>query len=194
MRRILAFMAGCLALAGCVSTAPAPVPRAPGGWESRMAELQRAASWRLDGRAAVVYGDQGWQASLDWRQEGAASEVRLTGPFGLGALQIRRGPDGLSLNGADPNAAGLGEQQAKQGLDQPLDDLRYWLLGVPNPGSEFTLSRNDQDRAHELLQDGWRVDYDRYESRAGDLLPARIALSRVGVRVRIAVDQWRGVP
>ncbi len=194
MGRILAFMAACLALAGCVSRPPVSPAPAPELWAARVAALQGAAGWRLDGRAAVAFGNQGWQAGLDWRQERAESDLRLAGPFGMGALQIHRGPGGLSLNGADPKAAGLEQLQEKLGFDLPIDDLRYWLLGVPKPGIDSTVERNGQDRARQLLQDGWRVDYDNYRRQGADLLPARIELSREGVRVRIAVDHWQGLP
>jgi outer membrane biogenesis lipoprotein LolB len=52
------------------------------------------------------------------------------------------------------------------------------------------LTRNDQDRARQLTQSGWTVDYDRYSPAGADLLPAHLVLSREGVRVRIAVDHW----
>jgi outer membrane lipoprotein LolB len=158
-----------------------------------MAQLQQASGWRLDGRAAAAVGTQGWQASLDWRQDGLLAEVHLAGPFGLGALVIKQGPDGLSLNGAPPSDAVLEQVKDRLGFDPPLQALRFWLLGVPEPGAAFELTRNAQDRAQQLIQAGWTLNYDRYLPVNGDLLPTRVVLTLEGIRVRIAVDHWEGV-
>jgi outer membrane lipoprotein LolB len=155
-----------------------------------VSELQNAGDWQLDGRAAVALGTQGWQATLNWRQADDISEAHLAGPFGIGALVLKQTPEGLSLNGAPPSAAVMAQVQEKLGFDPPIDNLHYWLLGVPNPGSTYDVSRNEQDRAKTLSQDGWSIAYDRYMPVAGDVLPARLVLSRDTVRVRIVIDHW----
>lgn len=177
----------CSALAACVTTRPVQ-PSVK--WERRVLELQKMSAWQLDGRAAVALGTQGWQATLNWRQTGMLAEVHLSGPFGIGALVLKQGPDGLSMNGAPPSDAVLSQVQERLGFDLPLENLRYWLLGVPNPAAAFDLSRNDQGRAKALTQAGWSIAYDRYMPVAGDVLPARLVLSRDTVRVRIVIDHW----
>ncbi len=188
MRRVLTLVC-CCALAACVTTRPLP-PAAK--WEPRVGELQNAADWQLDGRAAVAVGTQGWQATLNWRQTDNAAEVHLSGPFGIGAMLLKQTPEGLSLNGAPPSDAVVSLIQEKLGFDLPIDNLRYWLLGVPNPGSTCDVSRNEQDRAKAISQAGWSIAYDRYMPVAGDVLPARLVLSRDTVRVRIIIDHWDG--
>ncbi len=191
MRRVLLILLCSTVLAACVTTRRAPVPAAaPSGWEQRVADLQSLSSWRLDGRAAVAAGAQGWQATLNWRQSGESAEVHLAGPFGVGSLVLKRTPDGLSMNGAPPSDAVMAQLQERLGVELPIDHLRFWLLGVPDPGAAFELKRNDQDRASQLTQDDWTIDYDRYMPAEGDLLPAHVVLRRAGVRVRIAVDRW----
>ena len=114
----------------------------------------------------------------------------MSGPFGVGALVLERTPAGLSLNGAPPSDAVTNQLQEKLGFELPLEHLRFWLLGVPDPSAAFEVKRNEQDRASQLRQADWSIDYDRYMPVAGDLLPAHLVLSREGVRVRIAVDHW----
>jgi outer membrane lipoprotein LolB len=188
LRAALIFWSSAL-LCACVTTRQAPPPSAV-GWEQRAENLQKTASWQLDGRAAAAVGTQGWQASLNWRQRGDSAEVHLSGPFGVGALVLRRTPDGLSLNGAPPSDAVLTQLHERLGVDMPFDHLRFWLLGVPDPGAAFELQRNGQDRALKLTQGDWSIDYDRYMPVDGDVLPAHLVLTREGVRVRIAVDRW----
>jgi outer membrane lipoprotein LolB len=180
-------------LAACATTRLAP-PAKSAGWEQRVNVLQQASNWQLDGRAAVAVGTQGWQASLNWRQHDEASEVHLAGPFGVGALVLERTSQGVSLNGAPPSDAVLLQLQQKLGFDLPLDYLRYWLLGIADPHAAFELTRNPQDRAATLVQDGWHIDIDRYLPSNGDLLPAHVVLSREDVRVRIVIDHWMLAP
>ncbi len=186
MRRLILWV-GFSALAGCVTTKTAP-PHS--SWDQRVIELQRAGGWQLDGRAAVVYGTQGWQAALHWRQSGMFAAVNLSGPFGMGALELKQGPDGLSMNGAPPSDAVMAQLQDKLGFVLPFDNLRFWLLGIANPAAAYALSRNEQERAKTLNQAGWNIVYDRYMPVQGDLLPARLILSREDVRVRIIIDHW----
>jgi outer membrane lipoprotein LolB len=152
--------------------------------------LQSAQDWQLDGRAAVALGQQGWQATLSWRQKDNSAEVHLAGPFGIGALVLKQTPEGLSLNGVPPSDAVQSLVRDKLGFDLPIDNLHYWLLGVPNPESTFDLSRNEQDRAKVLSQAGWVISYDKYMPVAGDTLPARMVLTAGDVRVRIVIDHW----
>jgi outer membrane lipoprotein LolB len=178
-------------LAACATTQRPPAPAAEAaGWEQRAADLQHLSFWQLDGRAAVAVGTQGWQATLNWQQSGDSSEVHLAGPFGVGAVVLKRTPQGVSLNGAPPSDAVFSQLRDRLGFELPLDRLRFWLLGVPDPSAAYELKRNDQDRALQLLQADWTIDYDRYTASNGDLLPAHMVLTREGVRVRIAVDHW----
>jgi len=191
--RLLALLVACVALSACVTPRPAPAPAAaPAPWEQRVDVLRRAISWQLEGRAAVAVGQQGWQASLNWNQSGDATEVHLAGPLGVGALVLKKTPQGLSLNGAPPSDAVVARLQERLGFALPLDELRFWLLGVPDPGAPFELTRNAQDRALQVVQAGWTVDYDRYLTVNGELLPGHLVMSREGVRVKIAVDHWMG--
>jgi outer membrane lipoprotein LolB len=185
--RNLTWLLFCVSLAACATTKLVP----PGAkWEERALELQHAATWQLDGRAAVALGTQGWQATLNWHQASGVAEVHLSGPFGIGALLLRQGPDGISLNGGPPSDAVLSQLQDRLGFELPLENLRFWLLGVPSPVGAFALTRNAQDRAASLTQADWSIAYDRYLPAGGDLLPAHLVLSRGDVRVRIAIDRW----
>jgi outer membrane lipoprotein LolB len=186
---------GALVLAGCATTRPPAPPTAlpaavSAPWEQRVTELQAWAAWDLAGRAAVAYGKQGWQASLAFTQSGSVSDVHLAGPLGLGAAELTLTPAGLTVNGGPPDPDVLNQIQAKLGFPLPIQELRYWLLGVPDPGSAATVTRNADDRAEELAQADWLVEIDRYLPVEGDVLPAHLVLTHEDVRIRIAVEHW----
>ena len=114
MRRLAAMLVCVAALGGCATSRHELKPAAaPSAWDQRMLELERAASWQLDGRAAAALGSQGWQASLNWVQRGSASDLHLAGPLGVGATDIKMTPSGVSLNGAPPSGAALAQLQDK---------------------------------------------------------------------------------
>ncbi len=176
-------------LASCATVAPMH----PAGWTERLQLLQRIGNWDLQGRAAVAIGSRGWQASVDWRQHADQSVVHLAGPLGIGASVLALGPDGLSVNGSPPSPQGVEIMERRLGFALPVANLRYWLLGIPDPAGPSSVRFNAQDRVSHLEQAGWTVDFLRYRVHAGDWLPALLVLRSEGVRVRIVVDQWKGV-
>jgi outer membrane lipoprotein LolB len=187
MLRSVTVICCCALLFACASTPP---PKASLQWQQRLSDLQASHSWSLGGRAAVALGTQGWQASLDWRQNAPYAEVHLSGPFGVSAVVLKQTAEGLSLNGAAPSDAVVAQVQDRLGFQPPLDHLRFWLLGVPDPGMPAQVVQNGQDRAQQVTQDGWIIAYDRYLAAGPDLLPTRVNLTRGDVRVRIVVDHW----
>jgi outer membrane lipoprotein LolB len=184
-----------LFLAGCATLRPPAPPTVPSAaapaWEARVAGLQAWTAWDLEGRAAVAYGKQGWQASLAWKQSGPVSDVHLAGPLGLAASELSLTPGGLAVNGGPPNPDVLNQIQSKLGFPLPIEALRYWLLGVPDPGSAAVVTRNANDRAQQLSQADWLIEIDRYMPVEGDVLPAHLVLTHEDVRIRIAVEHWQ---
>jgi outer membrane lipoprotein LolB len=178
-------------LSGCVTNNIALKPRT---WEERVAQLQRAPQWHLQGRAAAATGTQGWQASLDWLQQSQTAQIGIAGPLGVGAVSLILTPDGLQAAGSASRADAATLIEQRLGFTAPLDHLRYWLLGVPDPRAPVELLRNAEDRAQQLVQDGWTVDYERYVQAGSDLLPERLTLHRDTVRVRIVVERWDPAP
>lgn len=181
-------------LAGCRTLPPAP----PAGesWELRRPQLQSLEHFALRGRVAVAAGGEGFNASLRWTQEGNRSQVTLEGPLGVGGAQLTASGDDLTVVTARgeriESEAAHAELAARLGFDPPLSSLRYWILGVPNPGQPASESLDPaQQRLAALTQAGWHVEYQSYTSASGETLPARMTLQRDAVRVRLLVDDWQ---
>lgn len=181
---------GAALLAAC-ATLTKPPPTAAQPWELRLAALQRASDWDLSARTAVAIATQGWQASLDWRQRDQVSELHLAGPLGVGASVLRLSPAGLALDGGPPGGDVQRQLIERLGFAPPLNDMRYWLLGVPAPDEPFEVVKNANDRAQQLQQAGWTIDIDRYLPVQGDWLPAHLTLTRENIRVRVVADRWK---
>ncbi len=198
-RRLVAALAlvaalGLTALGGCVST-PSRAPAALVSWPLRRAQLQALDPFELTGRVAVAAGSQGFTAHLDWQQRGARTTVNLNGPLGIGGVHVVA--NGGTLNVQTAQGTKLTSEQAhaeladQLGFDPPLGSLRYWLLGVPDPGSPAAETVGAHERLASLQQDGWQIEYSAYTNAGGDWLPQRMVLQRGDVRVRLIVDRWQ---
>lgn len=133
-------------------------------------------------------------ARLSWRQRGARSELSLSSPLGVGGVDIELDDE-------------LGDKlEQALGIEVPEKSLKYWLLGVPDPGLPVeglsfegqdlaTQGLSDEQRLPRLLQQaGWQIEFRRYSAvpRTDLVMPSRIDLRRDGLEVRVVVDAWGG--
>lgn len=188
MRRALPLVA-CLTLAGC---AAAPRP------EARYVAPDPAAftSWIAGGRMAVAAHGDGGSGSFEWRQVGDVSTLSLAGPLGAGAMQVTIADEEPSV--VDGEGRTLGAEATRDflrrrlGTDLPWGELRYWMLGLPAPGSPSTVGEGPGDPGRVIEQSGWRVDYTAFQSAAGASLPTRFSATSAGVKLKVTVDRWGG--
>jgi outer membrane lipoprotein LolB len=182
-----------LLLVGCQT---APIAQAPAvAWSARRPQLQALSRFGLNGRVAVAVGKQGFNAGLRWMQSGELTHLALTGPLGAGGVQVTA--DGQNLSVVTSSGKRLGatdaraELEDKLGFEPPLASLRYWVLGVPDPGAPASVQLDSLQRLTRLDQGGWEIDYGSYVSVGADWLPRLMTLRREGVRVRMVVDGWQ---
>jgi outer membrane lipoprotein LolB len=182
-----------LLIAGCVTT-----PRSTPGtesWEQRRTRLQQLDHFAFRGRLAAAINNDGFNASLQWQQRGPGSEIDLRAPLGFGSVHIAREPGRLALQTSrgeqfDGDAA-LAGLATRLGFAPPLDSLRYWVLGVPDPQHPAVETPSvDARYLIALEQDGWRVQYEEYRDAAGRPMPRRAQLTRADARLRLIIDEW----
>jgi outer membrane lipoprotein LolB len=186
-------LALALALAACQTAPVAPAPSL--AWSVRRPALQSLDRFGLNGRVAVAVGHQGFNAGLRWAQSGEMTHLALTGPLGAGGVEVTA--DGADLSVVTSNGKRLGsaaaraELEDKLGFEPPLTSLRYWVLGVPDPGVPASVQLDSQQRLTQLTQEGWRIDYTAYVPVGAEWLPRLLTLRRQDVRVRMVVDAWQ---
>jgi outer membrane lipoprotein LolB len=170
---------------------------APGpaqSWEARRPQLQARDRFELKGRVAVATGNDGFNARLSWTQSGKQTHMSLNGPLGTGGVQVTSDGSAVSIvtSRGDrlENDAAKTELTNRLGFDPPIDSLRYWVLGVPEPGHPAQETLDAQQRLVALEQDGWQIQYTDYMLVGGEWLPSKLTLQRQGVRVRLVVDGW----
>jgi outer membrane lipoprotein LolB len=197
--QVVALFAAVLWLAGCQTvpkpTAPTVAPdKVVAGWPARRVQLQARAQFTAQGRIGVVAGSDGFNGHLRWSQDGTRSTVSLDGPLGVGGVRIVT--DAGVLTVTNPSGEALDSQAAhdalvrRLGFEPPLDSLRYWIQGVPDPASVSTESLSAQGYLGTLAQSGWTVTFSDYMQTPDGALPRKMTVARATVRVKLVIEAW----
>lgn len=194
-------LAACiLLLAGCTTPQPQPAtPRADDAainalWQAHAARLTQIQSFTVRGRAA---DGRGTQADVHWQQfADGRFFLRLAGPFGAGAVQIRGDAQAVEIQTRDQRfhtADPEGWMLAHLGWSFPIHGLRHWMLGLPIPQQPAQQVLDDQGRLSMLEQAGWKLGYPVYVDVNGLALPRRLDALQADRRLRLVVDRWEQV-
>jgi outer membrane lipoprotein LolB len=165
-------------------------------WEARRAQLARIDRFTLQARVSSG-GLLGVKGNLHWRQTPDAFDMRVAGPFGVGAATISGRGREVEIRTArrsfvtqDPE----GDLKARLGWTFPVSHLRYWVLGQPAPGSRAELEFDGDGRIVAIAQDDWTLEFVEYQ-RAGALeLPRRFEVANAEIRLKVVVDAWSDLP
>lgn len=187
-------------LAGCQSVPKSVTPtttpeQVAAGWPARRAQLQTREHFTAQGRIGVVAGMDGFNGRVRWLQDGARSTVSLDGPLGVGGVRIV--DEGGALTLTTPAGQALDSQAAhdelvrRMGFEPPLNSLRYWVQGVPDPSSPGTETADAHGYLGSLTQAGWTVSFGAYMQTADGALPQKLSVARGNVRVRLVIDTWQ---
>lgn len=172
-------------------------PRTPeaGHWPGRLATLRTLDDWTLSARVALATAEDGWSGALTWRQEREDLDLSLRGPLGVGGVRIHGHPGKLMVRTSKGREFVLSDPEAELrrefGWTLPLASMRYWMLGIPDPGSEARELVDEAGLLQQLDQGGWRVSYDSYREFDGNTLPRKLVIENDEVRIRLAVSRWR---
>jgi outer membrane lipoprotein LolB len=151
-------------------------------------------SWEISGAMAAKNRSKGWNAAMNWRQNGPNSyHIRLMGPLGAGTVLIDKqgslitfqdGPKRTSSTNADQLLA------QKTGIRLPVSNLYYWMRGLPAPGKVSSEHRDTANHLTQLRQSGYTITFGNYTSVQGADLPGIIRLEGNGVMVKVVIKRW----
>lgn len=194
MTHRLAPLALSLLLAACAAG-----PVAPGGdsdtlWQAHRAEAAAVQAWNLSGRIAILTGEEGWHASIAWRQQGEAYRLRLTAPLGQGTVMLDGAGERVTLRTSEGESVSDADAEAllyrQLGWRVPVAALRYWVRGIPAPGGAEAVVLNDAGRLERLNQRNWQVRLYDYAVVDGVALPGKVFVENHKARVRLVIDRW----
>jgi outer membrane lipoprotein LolB len=178
------FLSAC-AITGQKSAEPQlPTHELEQHWEQHEAAISAVSDWTLKGKVGVSSGKEGGTANVVWIQHKDSYDIELYGLLGHGRTRLvakdqevrlitQEGPERVS---ADAQSL-LGEYT---GWYLPVENLHYWVRGIPAPGAVSSLELNNQGQMAELKQAGWTITYSEYTYAEGLWLPARMTLKYPG--------------
>lgn len=187
-------------LAGCTSiTAKKEVLV---DWKSRQAAFAQIDSWMLHARIGMRSKHHSGSASLIWDETEKNRKLRLLGPLGGGVIYLQQDKSGVSLQ--DSNGKKWHANDANEliyrvtGWQIPVSGLRWWLLGITEPGSTAEYTLDESQRLLSVLQDGWKVTLDKYRLFGDYELPSSIVVETEAsedkdgyIRAKLIVKDWK---
>jgi outer membrane lipoprotein LolB len=147
-------------------------------------------TWSANGKIGVSGTGQSGSGSFTWLQQADTSKLQVRGPVGTGSLQITLAGTQLSMQSSDGTQYNteqvLTELENRLGVAVPVNQLRFWLLGVPGPGAFEWSEANTV-----LEQDGWHIVYGEWLQRGELRVPAKLTLTREQLRIVMVVQGWQ---
>ncbi len=163
-------------------------------WENRRAILGQLDKWQFRGRIAVKTSDDGFNGKLRWVQDGDFFRATVSGPLGIGTVRIEGDGEGVEITDKDGTTTVLRDVESelyyRYGWTIPVESLRYWVLGIPDPRVPAATEFDDLDRVSRIEQRGWNVEVGRYREAGGQQMPARLVASSRETSVRLVIDKW----
>ena len=182
-------------LGGCSILKPKP-GKSELAWQARRELLSRIDRFTLEARVSSG-GMFGVKGNLVWKQLPGRFDMRVAGPFGIGAATISgRGSDieirtsKRTITTSDPER----DLHDRLGWSFPVTHLRYWVLGVPAPGSDAKVELDEEGRLASLEQDDWTMEVDEYQDAGSLELPRKFEVANDEVRIKVVVDRWADLP
>lgn len=188
MRWILSACVAALLSTACATFDATPVSSRP--------QRQAIEVFALDGRLAVRHGSENYSVGIEWRHAARFDEMTITGPLGQGLARLVAEGGHARLETSDQKryeAADLDGLTAQVfGTPLPVSGLGRWVLGISTANAD--VRKDALGRLASLSEDGWQIEYLRYESDHPDALPELLRARRDDVDVRLKVDGWKVGP
>jgi len=181
-------------LSGCSGVPVRPLSDADGqaAQSARETLLTQRVAWSFVGRIAVSQGAGSGNARIEWRQDGADFELRLSAPLTRQSWRLHRLGGRARLEGLD---AGLREGDDAErllsettGWSIPIDAMAAWVRGVRGDGPAV-LAFDAQGLPATIAQRGWTIEY-RGWNDAFPPMPRKIFAEKEGAKVRLAIESW----
>ncbi|MEO1203982.1 MAG: lipoprotein insertase outer membrane protein LolB, partial [Pseudomonadota bacterium] len=191
--RLLALALVVSGAAGCAVNKGADLPDLS-DWDERSRVLAGIDAYEFNGRIGVKTGEDGFNGKLRYAQAADDFSATVGGPLGIGTVRIEGNGDAVRLTDKDGITTELADVEidlyVRYGWTIPVESLRYWALGIPDPGTPAETVFADSGELRELSQGGWTVTISRYAEAAGQSMPSRLKAENAGTSVRLVIDRW----
>lgn len=180
-------------LSACASPVLKPVDDPQATWQQRSQWLEGVSHWDIEGRIAIRSYDQAVNANLHWKQDGDVFAIEITGPLGQGGVSLNGAPGTARLVSGEVNEIATDAQEllfTHTGYVVPIEALKYWIRGLPQPNSGSQHRLDGQGRLAQLSHEHWKVRFRGYEDYESHSLPNKVFVENHQLSVRIVIDKW----
>lgn len=157
--------------------------------------MQAVDSWQLKGKLAYRNGENAGSAWFDWTQHGDNFNIFLSGPFGVGTVQINGNAQTITLSQAGeadisaPSSSVL--TQRLFGWQLPVEQMRHWVRGIPAISSASNATTfNPKGLLDTLQEDGWQLNISRYQTGPKGQLPGKIKGRSGELAFTLLLKEW----
>lgn len=184
-----------LIIYGCALKPPVAVPE--NNWQQQQQQLYSIDQWQVEGRIGVKTIDQGFTANLNWQHQPDNQQLRIYGSFGKTYAEINQNADFAILKiSADETYQSTDIESLVHkvlGYSLPVDQLEYWIMGLPAPGNDSALTFDKLGYPETMNYQQWKVSYNNYQrfGTFGDhYLPTKITLTDGEVTLKLSLRNW----
>jgi len=148
--------------------------------------LYEKKTWFFSGRMSVADEKNAVSASIEWDHLNSEDNIYMSGPFGQGRTKVVLTEDTVKIDLAGKQASYVGNVDdivaAELGISIPISALKYWVLGVTEPKSEYKKLRNG------FVQHGWNVIY--LQMQAEGELPRKMRVEQGNAKLKLIFNHW----
>jgi outer membrane lipoprotein LolB len=189
-------------------------------WDLRQQQLANIDEWEIHARAVILLRSerynllagrddsahqmaegQVYPVGINWSRQQDRFSMVIEGPFGQGFIRIESNlspnknkqfkltlADGEFRLGATPEALLVD----LLGWSIPVNGLKSWIKGLPEPNVESISEIYGSGRLKSLRQNGWLVNYMAYfpEEKQPQQLPKRLFLKHENLEIKLVIERW----
>jgi outer membrane lipoprotein LolB len=181
-------------LAGCATVTQLGLGEHKLSWPARQKQLNNLKNWNLHSAIGIKNLNQRTAAHVHWQQFENNYILNITSQFNIGGVKIVGDSTGVTLWRSATNkiSAQTPEELMYQelGWALPIDNLRYWILGLPAPKLVCTSQFDAYNHLIYLQQQGWQISYSNFISINNIDLPTAILINNSKLQIKVVIKKW----
>ncbi len=151
--------------------------------------LYKLDQWSFEGRIALVGQKDSWSANITWDHVSEVEKIKISGPLGQGAVIITMTGDSVEIDrgGGDVKSSNQPDEfiNAQLGMFVPVQSLKYWVVGLPEPNGQY------RDTEMGFDQSGWLNEFAQMQViEDGGLMPRKVTIMNNKIKLKLIINNW----
>ncbi|WMY95173.1 MAG: lipoprotein insertase outer membrane protein LolB [Arsenophonus sp.] len=166
-------------------------------WITHKKKLIKLTKFNTRGSFSYIDGNNKIYANFFWKQNNFLHYyLFLNNPLGTTEFIIYITPDLTTIT--DKKGKKYTNQNPEKLIHQlinikiPIENFPYWLVGLPNNATSFTLNKNGLLKTIQYIQNKeiWDISYLSYSTKNKIKLPDNIKLQQSDKHIKLKINNW----